>query len=342
MVLYAISIVLSRSHRWVAALAFCALLSAHAAAARAPEPWVELRFATGMSEGRAAGIRSAVEAQLIDLAQTEPSEPSARSSPACIVSIDEAEQGLVLRFSDAAGQPLAPPRSIASDSDELAATETASIVRAFLIAQSESERTAPAKVAPHDSPELPAASVEATASEAWRGWLSAAYSGCNYAPELRWQNGLAFELAFALGAWLHAGVRYGFYPAAEIGNELAVVTLTRHDAGALLGIGARWGAFAGAVELGGGVSDTLRSTEVRTRRLVALDDSALLSGSAWLRLRGRFHVPGIARLAVDVAPAVELVSGAHPLVIREESEARLLTPNLVRLRCDLGIALDVL
>jgi hypothetical protein len=339
--LYAIGIVLSCPYQLAAALALDLALSAQAAAAPAPEPWVELRIGPGMSETRAAGIRSSVKAQLIDLARTEPAEASARSSPACVVLIDAGDQGIVLRFTDAAGHPLAPPRSIADDADELAASEAGSIVRAFLIARDASDRAAPAVEAAHDSLAPPAASGEMPAPGEWRGWLTAEYSGTHYAPQLRWQSGIAFELGFALSAWLDAGVRYGVYPAAEIGNELAVVRVTRHDAGAWLGVGTRWAAFAGAVELGGGVSDTLRSTEVRTQRLVPVDDSALLSGSAWLRLRGRVYVPGFARLALDLAPAVELVSGAHPLVIRDRAETRLLTPNLVRFRCDLGISLDL-
>jgi hypothetical protein len=327
------------------------LLPAGGVRALAPSLHLELRIAAGVPEDRAARIRSAVQAQLVDVAVVDDANAvSARTDERSVVLIDEREQQLVLQFMDARGVPLTSPRIVASAAEELEVSEAASIVRAYLVARSESPQ-APGPVAVASTARAPVARDEPVASptraaelplSSWRGWLSVLYTGTSYAPELAWQSGLAFEAGMKLVPWLHAGASYDFHPPVAIENPLATVIVSRHDFGAFVGFASTGTAFGASLELGGGVTETLRTTRKLDPRLTPVADSALLGGSVMMRLRARVRLPELSRLALDVAPALELVSGAHPLVVDDGSERTLLTPSLVRVRCDVGASFDLL
>ncbi|HKP60887.1 MAG TPA: hypothetical protein VJV78_29360 [Polyangiales bacterium] len=328
------------------ALAFMLLCASNAASARELLVQLKLSIAPSVPEQQARRLRSAFAAQLIDVAWVQADADPGEPAPTYVVLIERTDQGLLLRFADAAGTTLATPRVVESTSDELSASEAASIARAFLVAQAEQAPVTPAQAEPASAPPTPALSPAADgdtgtrALASWSGWLSVLYSGTTYAPELAWHSGVTGEAAFKLGVW-YVGASYSFYPTVEITGEPATVHLTQHDFGAFIGVGHAGDALGGSVELGVGLSDTLRATTSAEPELDQLDDSALLSGRALLRVRGRVRIlPG---LALDLAPGLEVVVGAHPLVVDEGAQKTdLLRPNLVRVRCDIGVSVDFL
>jgi hypothetical protein len=337
------------------------LAAPHAARALEPTPRVEVQVAPDMLKLRADRIVSAVAGQLIDVADVDAGDAAAPAQPTCVVRIEEGEQGLVLEFADANGVALSEPRIVSRMPDELAASEAATIVRAFVIARIASAATPPAVAS--EAP--PAVASEAaplvvaqrdrgvdhgpTASNTgsghsrsdWRAGFTLLYTGATYAPELSWQNGVRLEGWAQLTSWLHGGFGYVYHPVVEIPNQLATVQVASHDFDAFAGVGHWTTTFGAGAELGLGLTDTERSTSKVRSSLMGAADSSLLSGVAFLRLRGRVRFPEWPRLALDVAPALEVVTGTHALVIQDRGEVALLSPNRVRARVDVGVSLAV-
>src|SRR5262245_44368913 len=110
-----------------AVLAVMLLCAPNATSARELLVQLKLSIAPSVPEQHAKRLRSAFAAQLIDVAwvraEADPGEPAATY----VVLIERNDQGLLLQFADAAGTTLATPRIVESTSDELSASEAASI-----------------------------------------------------------------------------------------------------------------------------------------------------------------------------------------------------------------------
>jgi hypothetical protein len=124
-----------------AALLLWVLLSG-ALYAQAPAPAVFVRLPAGLPAPAAYQLVSALKAQLADLAVVETSAGSV--PPLLAVAIARVEDGLEIQFTDAAGGPLLAARPVAGELGELAASQVASIVRAFVVARLESAQVAAA------------------------------------------------------------------------------------------------------------------------------------------------------------------------------------------------------
>src|SRR5262245_17179422 len=112
-------------------VALAPLLSS-AAHAREREPRVVVRFAPQISGIDAARLVSAMRAQLRDTATIDPGATAA--SATCVVDVDRTEAGIVLRFTDGTGRSAGVPRVVAQGG-EVGASEAATIVRAFVVAE---------------------------------------------------------------------------------------------------------------------------------------------------------------------------------------------------------------
>lgn len=367
-------------------LAPCSLATA------SPVPYVELSLAEELSSETALRLGSAIGGQLADVAQIARA-PSATQQPLCRVRIDPRPGELLLSFSRLAGD-VGSTRAIRSASEELEASEVASVVRAYVVALLEpgsateaarleedlpagepaevaqqaqavsdappagddapppatpQEIPVPERVAARPAVEMPALAPWGTHAQRHARprqpallWLTALYSGTNYAAELPWQHGTRLEVALRLLSWLHAGLGYGWHPPAPVEHSLATVQLRDHALYALGGaqyVGAGW-AVGGDIAVG--ITRTGRETTRAEAGWQPARDTVFWGSASSLRLRGRLRVPRVARLWLELAPALELATHQHEYRFAPGAWAVVLTPNSVRARLDVGLSFELL
>jgi hypothetical protein len=204
---------------------------------------------------------------------------------------------------------------------------TASTAAAAAAARPDADRPAPA----------------ASATESWRLRLSALYTGATYAPELPWHDGVRVDASARLRRWFYLGVSYGYQLPADARGQAAHVRLAAHTSYAFFGLGRSWRSFGAALDLGLGATRTLRSTTWWAEALNGTPEEGHWSLLAALRLHGRVRFAALPRLALDVAPALELSPGARAAVAQldDGGESVVLSPGLVRARLDVGASFDV-
>ena len=444
---------------WLAILGHVALSRPQQVTA-APSERVVLQLAASVSSDASRRLASAISGQLVDLAHVERASPRPTAEPQsalCAVHIEQSTKGLTLRFVDESGRALAPARVLAASPRELAASEVATIVRAFVVALLERRNSGgapvlaaadpgpeaapqavgrasgpepsllgalagsqspappaasstpapsasaaqPTKVAPppaappdrkpaagppsakpgptpselaaaaaappatsrpaqageppavdngaptpRTAEPTPAVPVQQTAPRTARApaqlWLTTFYTGTIYAPELSWLDGFRVEGAWRFHAWLYAGVGYGFHAPAHVGgapDALATVRIHDHNLSGWAGVGRTGELIGWGIEVAVGLTDTLRHTESAAGQLAPTDDSASWSAMGALRLRGRMRVPGLPRLLLELAPAVELAR-EPPLAVDDGEEIPILSPHTVRGRLDVGASVE--
>jgi hypothetical protein len=180
-------------------------------------------------------------------------------------------------------------------------------------------------------------------ADAWRLRLAALYSGVNYAPELPWQDGLRVEASARVQRWLYLGAGYGYQLPEEVTREAVQIRIHAHSVNAFLGLGRTWRRFGAGLDAGLGAVQTSRTTQVDVDALDGTPGFTYWSPVGTLRLHGRLRFPALPRLALDLAPALELVGGTRQAVVEAEiiGETSVLSPRSVRARVDVGAAFDV-
>lgn len=180
-------------------------------------------------------------------------------------------------------------------------------------------------------------------ADPWRLRLAVLYSGVNYAPELPWQNGLRVEASARVQRWLYLGAGYGYQLPGEVPHQDVQVRIHAHAVNGFLGLERSWRSFGAAVDLGLGAVRTSRSTTQWVDALDGTPDFTYWSAVGTLRLHGRLRFPALPRLALDLAPALELLGGTREAVVDAETsgETSVLSPRSLRARVDVGAAFDV-
>jgi hypothetical protein len=186
--------------------------------------------------------------------------------------------------------------------------------------------------APEPSPATPAR---------WRLRLAAAYTGTSYAPQLPWQSGLRVDASSALSAWTYVGLSYGYFVPVDVNGREVTIRVSAHALAGFFGVGRTWRIFGVAADAVFGVAETVRSTKHAVQGLEETRDSARWTFQAALRLHGRVRVPGLPRLSLDLAPALEFASSSGDFVV-DGTKSTILSPRQVRARVDLGASVDIL
>ncbi len=355
--------------RWASSIALAWL--ATAAVARADgAPTLAVRVAPTVPTADAARFVSAIRAQLgSDAVVVED-----RAGASLVVDVDRTPGGFVVRFGDAGGRATGEPRRVAG-SGEIGASEIATIVRAFVVARRETTSAPTSSATDADAarpsaseapaPDAPAAMGAAGPAPAptaggavprtteprdapatarvrpWRVRIGAFYTGTSYAGPLPWQSGARIEAAVAVGPGFYGGLGYAFLPPSEIARDGASVRLVRHVGTAFVGVESRGPTWCLGADLGGGLTDTVRTTTTTSAAFAATPDSASFAPIFALRVHGRYRVPQSHGLALDLAPAFELAPGDRDLVVATGGGATVLvSPSAARARLDVGVTFD--
>ncbi|HEY6878186.1 MAG TPA: hypothetical protein VI299_09205 [Polyangiales bacterium] len=299
---------------------------------------VGLRLEPDVPASLQAKLESAIRGQLVDVGVLVDADVT------CRVVIARVGDELTLRFQDAAARQVGDVRTLSLAAEELAATEAATMVRAFVLTRERDVATTlvePEPASPMRFFALPPVQEVQVPSVRSRslGRVSAFYTGNTYASQLRWQRGLRAELALYLRGWLQVGAGYTFHPAVELDLSGARVRLRDHNLSLLAGFG-REGARVGiAGDLIVGATDTVRETVQTSGGLVATGESQRWSANTTLRVRVRLRV--VSRMWLEFAPALELAFAQRDLATRIGEEATVLSPRAARLRFDVGASFEV-
>jgi hypothetical protein len=249
------------------------------------------------------------------------------------VYVNANPEGLQVRFEEPNGQPLGPPRTLESQG-ELGAQEVATIVRNVLLAQRESLPTT--ATARDRAPETPR---EGEAPK--RAHVGALYTGTTYAPEVPWFHGPNLMGTFRIHRRLFVGVDYGYHLPRQASKGDIMVQVTQHRLRAFVGGEVPWH----SVFLGGDVGVAALGT-TRTTQSLATDLQATPETTRWLAAfsataRLRWPLPPFPRTSFLVAPALEWVPAATPMVALGASELVVVDPHLFRFRGDVGVLFEV-
>ncbi|HEX5658908.1 MAG TPA: hypothetical protein VFX59_17055 [Polyangiales bacterium] len=322
----------------------CALAAAQAKVALEIEPNVPASLAQR--------LESAIAGQLADLAVRE---------GLCAVRVTQIDVGLKLELFDRERRARGV-RSLSVRSEELAASEAGSVVRAFVLALRDEElapevHADPVLELPVTSAEEPAVATAVTPApapvvavappsspskpvEPTRLWLTALYTGEAYAPQLAWQSGVRAELAMRVGLGVHAGVGYAYHPPATVSHPLASIRVRDHGPSALLGMLRGAGPFSAGGELAFGLTDTRRQTSRVNGAFSGIDPSSHWSWQLAVRARARMRV--VERLWLDLAPALELAFGQRAATVDSGAQFTVLSPRTARFRLDVGASFELL
>ena len=278
------------------------------------------------------------------------------------------KSGLVLQFADSSRRALTAPREMSRLSPELAASQIASIVRAFVLARLEmsveageparaqdtevadSEDTrAPAVVEAAKAPAPPlgppaekraapegatapappprtadplAATAAATEVVAraptaqpsfhaggafpWRVRLAIAYTGTSYSSRLRWWSGLRAEAFVRVFRPVYLGGGYAYHPPADLSFANASLLLRAHDLNLLIGAAQTWRVLGLGANVGWALRHLQRRTTDSAEPLSPTAQSTRFSHALTLRVHLRVGVPQLPRLALYLAPALEV------------------------------------
>jgi hypothetical protein len=312
-------------------------------------------------------IRSAIRAQVSDVANLEPS-----AAPDVVIEVEVAEDAMIVRAADGNGRPLGTPRTVARG--EVGATEAASIARAVLVAgpvahdagartedasapalgaADGTNNTLDAQASPESAPPTaavvpPAAAILPRADAApaeprvpSRFRVAALYTGASYAPQLGWESGLRIEAAWARGPF-YVGAGYAYHFPATVSDPAATISVTRHAVVLFAGVDgpAAGGTVVLGADVGLAVDDTVRATRATSPDFHATDGSSRVDVGAAIRGHVRLRVPLVSQLALDVAPAVEVFPSRPGFVVGDTVERTVLAPSVLRFRLDVGGIFD--
>jgi len=310
---------------------------------------VRLSIARDVPAQLANRIDSSVRGQLGDVGTL------VESAETCRVQIERDGDALTLRFADVEGRPLGQPRTISLASEELAASEAGTMVRAFVLA-----RVGPLAVEPQASepdaarPEQPAAQpqsegmakAEAKSTEdrpvahfapplgGPELRASAFYSGESYAEQLRWRQGMRAELSLRIGRWLQLGASYLYEPPTQLRVNEFTIRIRDHRLGGMLGVG-RDGARLGlAGDLLVELARTVRETVSSSAPFAGTNRAGRWGALLVVRVRGRVRI--VSRWWLEVAPALELAVAQRAFAVASGATTSIVSPHVVRGRLDLG------
>ncbi len=322
--------------------------------ARAQTAWT-VRVDSTFDASSTRRIEAAIATETADLASQGPLPGG--------VQVTHGAAGIVVTLADEQGRIRSQRALGDGGSEELLASEVASIVRAFLVAllDERGAQTKPPERAssqppvlaqntstPHEQPptilersraaiqqgEVPR--LDPGPARAARWAFNAFYAGSTYAPQVRWRSGGHLEASARVWNLLWVGLAYSIAPQTTVSSRFA--TLRERTQGLGLSVGAQYD----RAQLGWGGDVVLGA--VRTARQVtnvsdgfaAARSSAHWSGQVGLRVHVRFRV--WRWLWLEAAPGLALPLGLRSAAVDLGALAPVLTPSSVRAQLDVGLA----
>ncbi len=316
----------------------------------AERPRVRLDATATVDAETAARLSSAIESQVADVADVV----TTSDARTIVVRLEKSGSDVVVSLVAPKGELLGKPRVLTGD-DEVTASTAGAIVRAYLVATTTESRppAAPEKapppplVAPTPGPARTVAAAPATERAPLAAHLApgtlrfgAYYTGNTLAPTVPWQNGVRLEASLRATRVVYAGLSYAFSPGITLSAGSVDVRVTRHFVGAFVGLETTGRPLSAAIDVGGGVDATLRSSTSVDERFSLTAATTHPSPVFAIRAHGRLRAPEGAGLALDIAPTFEAAPGGRALVIQDSTTTTLLAPSDARFRLDVGGTFD--